>query len=114
MDAIEEIKEFIENYCETKNIPIDLRFACLGDVNRFCTEDGNQFSVDCVIYHIENYTTKSITDIKQFFVDYINHLWQDGKYPYNSMAIYVQNVIDMYSWYEVIVGSALFNDNVLN
>ena len=110
MDAIEEIKEFIEGFCEMKNIPADLRFACLGDANRFCIEDGNQFSVDCVIYHIENYTIKSITDIKQFFVDYINHLWQDGKYPYNSMAIYVQNVIDMYSWYEVIVGGALFND----
>lgn len=114
MDVVEEIKEFIENYCETKNIPIDLRFACLADVNRFCTEDGNLFSVDCVIYHIENYTRKSIVDIKQFFVDYINHLWQDGEYPYNSMAIYVQDIIDMYHWYEIIVGGALFNGDALN
>ena len=35
MDVIAEVKEYIENYCETKNIPIDLRFACLGDVNRY-------------------------------------------------------------------------------
>lgn len=108
MDVIWEIKEFIENLCETKNMSIDLRFACLGDVNKFYTNN-DEFSVDCVGYYAED-----IEDIKQFFVEYLDVMWDEYKYPYNRTALYIKDINDMDSWYEVIVGSALFNDDSLH
>lgn len=107
MDIIAELQEYIENYCKTKNIQIDLRFACLADMNRFYTNDA-EFSLDCV-----NYYTKDFEDIKKFFSDYLDVMWEKCELPMNSIALYIKDIVDMDSWYEVIVGGALFTDKAL-
>lgn len=103
----EELKEYIEDLCETKNIPIDLRFACLGDVNKFCTNN-IEFSVNCVSYY-----TKDFEDIKSFFKHYLDIIWSNRQRSINRMALYIKNIVDMDSWYEVIVGDCLFEDDSL-
>ena len=107
MKFIEELKEYIENLCETKNISIDLRFACLGDVNKFYTHN-EEFSLDCI-----NYFTEDFEDIKQFFADYLDLMWSGCEKPMNRIALYIEDIEDMDSWYDVIVGGGLFEDDSL-
>lgn len=108
MDFIKELKAYIENLCETKNIAIDLRFACLGDVNKFHTHN-EEFSLDCIGYYTQDYE-----DIKQFFVDYLDLIWSNCEKPMNKIALYIEGIVDMDDWYEVIVGGGLFEDDSLS
>ena len=107
MDIIAELQEYIENYCETKNIQIDLRFACLADMNRFYTNDA-EFSFDFVSYYTEDFE-----DIKKFFSDYLDVMWEKCESPMNSIALYIEDIVDMDDWYDVIVGGGLFTDETI-
>lgn len=102
-----ELRDYILDYCESKKIQIDLRFACLGDINRFFTND-TEFSLDCVGYYAEDFK-----DIKQFLIYYVDTMWDNCRYPYNRIALYLKNIVDMANWYEVIVGGGLFTDEAL-
>lgn len=102
-----ELQEYIFNYCNEKNMSIDLRFACFGDENKFYMNN-KEFSVSCVGYY-----TEDIRDIKQFFIRYLDHMWEDCKYPINRTALYIKDIVNMDSWYEVIVGGCLFVDDAL-
>ena len=102
-----ELREYIFDYCESKNISIDLRFACFGDMNKFYIND-TEFSLKCVEYY-----TKDREDIKQFLTYYIDTMCENCKYPYNRIALYIKGIVDMDSWYEVIVGGGLFTDEAL-
>ena len=49
--------------------------------------------------------------MKQFFKDYLDQLWKDSEYPYNTIAVYIQHIVDMGGWYMVVVGGCLFEDD---
>lgn len=102
-----ELQKYILDYCNTKEIAIDLRFACFGDENKFYTHD-IEFCVDCVDYYTEDFE-----DIKNFFRHYLDIMWGDCKRPMNRIALYIKDIVDMDSWYEVIVGGGLFEDEAL-
>lgn len=102
-----ELQEHILNHCNEKNMSIDLRFACFGDKNEFYMND-EKFSVSCCGYYAENFE-----DIKRFFIHYLDHIWEDCKYPIDRTALYIKDIVDMDSWYEVIVGGCLFIDDSL-
>ena len=107
MNSLElDLQEYIINYCDKNNISIDLRFQCFADVNKFYTND-TEFSLDCVGYY-----TESFEDIKQFFKDYLDAMWENCKPPINRIALYIKDIIDMDSWYDVIVGGGLFTDTI--
>lgn len=103
-----ELQEYIIDYCNINNIPIDLRFACFGDRNEFYTNDA-EFFLECIEYY-----TEDGEDIKQFFANYLNIMWENCKHPMNRIALYVKDIIDMDNWYEVVVGGGLFTDETLS
>lgn len=102
-----ELREYIFDYCESKNISIDLRFACFGDINKFYTND-TEFSLVCT-----NYYTQDTEDIKQFFANYLDAMWENCEPPFNRIALYIENIVDMDDWYDVIIGGGLFTDEAL-
>lgn len=102
-----ELRDYIFDYCDMKNIIIDLRFACFGDRNKFYTYS-KEFSLDCVSYYAEDFE-----DIKQFFTNYLDAMLEKCEAPMNRIALYVKDIVDMDSWYEVIVGGGLFEDEAL-
>ena len=106
-DFESELHEYISDYCCDKNISIDLRFECFGDVNKFYTNDA-EFSLDCV-----NYYTEDFEDIKKFFSDYLDVMWEKCESPMNRIALYIKDIYDMDGWYDVIVGGGLFTDETL-
>lgn len=103
----EELQEYIINYCKTNNILIDLRFQCFGDVNKFYTND-TDFSLECVSYYAEDFE-----DIKKFFADYLDVMWENCEQPFNEIALYIKDIVDMDDWYDVVVGGGLFTDKAL-
>ena len=107
MENIEtKLQEHILIYCQSKNISIDLRFKCFGDANRFYTHDA-EFCVDCVAYDTDDFE-----DIKKFFVHYVDIMWK-RRYQMNRIALYIEDIVDMDGWYEVVVGGGLFTDEAL-
>ena len=102
-----ELQEYIFNYCESKNMSIDLRFACFGDRNKFYTYS-KEFSLYCVSYYVKNFK-----DIEQFFTDYLDIMLEERKSLTNRIALFVEDIIDRCSWYEVIVGGCLVVDDAL-
>ena len=102
-----ELHEYICDYCKKNNISIDLRFACFGDINRFFTNN-TKFSLNCIDYY-----TQDFEDIKQFLVYYVDTMWGNCRYPYNRIALYIKDIVDMGSWYSVVVGGGLFTDEAL-
>ena len=102
-----ELRDYIFDYCNMKNIIIDLRFACFGDRNKFYTYS-KEFSLDCV-----NYYAKDFEDIKQFFTDYLDVMLENIEVPMNRVALYIEDIVDMDGWYDVIVGGGLFEDDAL-
>lgn len=102
-----ELQEHIFNYSENKNISIDFRFACFGDRNKFYT-CGTEFSLNCV-----NYYANDFEDIKKFFTDYLDAMLEQLEAPMNRIALYIEDIVDMDGWYDVIVGGGLFEDDAL-
>ena len=108
MKCIEkELYEYICDYCNKKDIPIDLRFRCFGDENKFYTHD-IEFGYNCV-----NYYTKDFQDIQNFFRHYIDIMWSQRYHSVNRIGLYIENIIDMDGWHDVIVGGGLFEDDTL-
>lgn len=106
-DIFIDVQNHIINYTLTNNIPVDLRFACFGDENKFYT-NGTDFSLTCVPYF-----TDDIEDIKEFFTLYLDKMWESCTPPMNRLALYIEDIVDMDSWYEVIVGGGIFIDEAL-
>lgn len=102
-----ELYEYICDYCDTKNIPIDLHFRCFGDVNKFYTHD-IEFGCNCVNYYAED-----LKDIKNFFRHYLDIMWSNRSHAVNRVALYIEDIVDMDGWYDVIVGGGLFEDDTL-
>lgn len=102
-----ELRDYIFDYCDMKNIIIDLRFACFGDRNKFYTYS-KEFSLDCVSYYAEDFE-----DIKQFFTNYLDVMLENIEAPMNRVALYIEDIVDMDGWYDVIVGGGLFEDDAL-
>lgn len=101
----EELQEYIFDLCERKNIPIDLRFRCYGDVNGFCTNN-EVFTVECVEYYASNKE-----DIKHLIYTIITDLWEYATNPLHRIALYIKDVDYMDGWFNVIVGNCLFEDD---
>lgn len=99
-----ELQEHILNYCGSKNIPLDLRFKCFGDENKFYTND-TEFSADCVEYY-----ANSLADITVFFTTSIDAMWEKCNPPMNKVGLYVEDIADMGGWYNITIGGALFTD----
>ncbi len=106
-DIINELNECIFEHCLMNDISADIRFAHFGNENKFHT-NGTDFSLDCLSYYADD-----IEDLKQFFVDYIDTLWEHCTPPMNRIALYIKDIVDMDTWYEVIVGAGLFTDEAL-
>ena len=107
MENIEtKLQEHILTYCQSKDISIDLRFACFGDSNKFYTHDAD-FALDCVAYYADDFE-----DIKMFFMHYIDAMWE-RRYQMNRIALYIEDIVDMDGWYDVIVGGGLFEDDAI-
>lgn len=102
-----ELRDYIFDYCITKDIHIDIRFACFGDTNKFYTYN-TEFSLDCVSYYADDFE-----DIKQFFVTYLDTMLDKSEAPMNRIALYIKDIVDMDGWYDIIVGGGLFMDAAL-
>lgn len=108
MKCIEkELHEYIYDYCDKKGMPIDLRFRCFGDTNKFYTNDMG-FGFNCVSYYAEDFK-----DIKNFFRHYLDIMWNHRYHPMNRIGLYIEDIVNMGGWYDVIVGGGLFEDNTL-
>lgn len=104
----EELQEYISALCEIKNIaPVDLRFRCYGDENKFwSSKDNVYFEVDCVHYH-----ARDTRNVKDFISDVIDVLWEYAAQPNHRIALYVEDIIDRGHWIQFTIGSCLFEDD---
>lgn len=98
-----ELKEYIDDLCKTKKIPVDLRFYCLADVNGFF-HNGKMFEVEC-----NEYYAKDVDDIKTLFYELLTFLWGCAL-PSHKIALYVKDIVNKNGWYNVIVGGCLFEE----
>lgn len=99
-----ELKEYIDDLCEAKKIPVDLRFYHLADVNRFF-HNGKVLEVPC-----DEYYAKDVDDIKTLFYELLTFLWGCATLPNHKVALYVKDIVDRNGWYNVIVGGCLFEE----
>lgn len=108
LPEIFELKEYIDDLCEARGIPIDLRFYHLADVNRFFSKDDTsyeEFEIKC-----NEYYAKDVEDIKVLISEFITSLWRFATFPNHKVAIYIKDIIDRDGWYNVIVGGCLFEE----
>lgn len=98
-----ELKECIDDLCEARKIPTDLRFYRLADVNGFIADSGEVFEVKC-----DEYYAKDVDDIKTLFYELLTFLWGCATLPNHKVALYVKDIVDRNGWYNVIVGGCLF------
>lgn len=105
----EMIQEYIYALCESKNIPIDLRFHCVADMNKFWSNKTNSyFEIDCVNYYASN-----IEDIKILISHIVDVLWEQAAQPNHKIALYIEDIVDMNGWFDVCIGGCLFEDDAL-
>ena len=107
MDFKSTLKEYLVNYCDEKNILIEMHFRWYGDENKFYSYD-TPFSLDCNEYYAD-----SAEDVKHFLTEYLDILQEHCTPPVNKIALYVQDIVDMDGWYNVIIGGGLFTDDTL-
>lgn len=105
----EMIQEYIYTLCESKNIPIDLRFHYFADMNKFWSNKTNSyFEIGCVNYYASN-----IEDIKILISNIIDVLWGQATQPNHKIALYIEDIVDMNDWFDVCIGGCLFEDDAL-
>lgn len=104
----EELQEYIYDLCEEKNIKLDLRFECFGDINKFWSSKTNScFELDCVSYY-----TCNTEDVKTLVSHIIDVLWKQATQPNHGVALYFKNIINKDNWIDVTVGGCLVEDDV--
>lgn len=98
----EELQNYICDLCDTENISIDLRFACLGDENMFYEKESGVFPIRCEHYHVDN-----ISEVKKLIANtYLVRLWQQAK-SYQMIALYIRDIANTGNGYNVVVGGRL-------
>lgn len=102
--------DHICNLCETKNMPpIDLRFKCFGDVNRFYSSSTDSyFEISCV-----NYCAANIEDAKELVAYIIETLWKYATKPNHRVALYIEDVENKFGWVNMVIGGCLLEDDAL-
>lgn len=105
---LEELQNLFYNYSVANNIRVEWHFACYGDDNKFYT-NGTWVSLECVNYHLDDFE-----DVKQFFTAYLDRMREVCVRPFNRIGLHIADIVNMDDYYEVIVGGALFSDEVLN
>ena len=107
MDFKSNLQKYLINYCDEKNISVEMHFRWYGDENKFYSY-GTPFSLDC-----NEYDADSTEDVKHFLTEYLDILQEHCTSPMNRIALYVQDIVDMDGWYNVIIGGGLFIDDTL-
>ena len=102
--------DHIYNLCETKNMPpVDLRFKCFGDANRFYSSNNDSyFEISCV-----NYYADDTEDAKELVTYIIETLWKYATKPNHRIAFYVENIENKCGYINMIIGSCLLEDDAL-
>ena len=100
--------DHICNLCEIKDMPpIDLRFKCFGDANKFWSSETNSyFEISCV-----NYYADDIEDAKELVTYIIETLWKYATKPNHRVALYIEDVENKCGWVNMIIGGCLFEDD---
>ena len=99
-EAIRELQEYVENISKLFEVPIDLRFRCLGDINF------EEFSIECDQYRIRN-----IEQMKMLVTTYLIGLLKYA-YPNQKIAIYVERITEAegdYLGYDVYMGGVAYH-----
>lgn len=106
----EELQEYVCNLCESKNMPpVDFRFRCFGDINKFWSSKTNSyFELDCV-----NYYATDTEDVKILVSHIIDLLWEHATQPNHRVALYIEDITDRDNWVDVIIGGCLYEDDSL-
>ena len=105
-----ELCKYIFDYCETNGIAADIHFRCFGDENKFYSHD-TEFTLECNSYFVDNFN--GIEDVKRFFVNYLDAMWEHCESPMDRIALYIEDIVDHDDWYDVIVGGGIFVDKAL-
>lgn len=103
-EIIVEIQDHINDFWAKENIATVISWGCLGHLNSFYI-DGKLTPLECTGHYASD-----IQDIKIFFEHYITSLWEYATLPRHSVALHIEDIIDMDGWYNVIVGGCLFED----
>lgn len=104
----EELQEYAYDLCKEKNIPpIDFRFRCFGDINKFWSSKTNSyFELNCVSYYAND-----TEDVKTLVSHIIDVLWEQATQPNHRIALYLKNIINKGNWIDVEIGSCLLEDD---
>lgn len=106
-EVINEIHDYICDFCLKENISAEVQLGCFGDENRVYI-DGKKYSLECTEYY-----AKDIQDIKMFFENYLTSLWEHSTLPYHRIVAHIKAIFDMNGWYNVVVGGLLYEDDTL-
>ena len=109
----QDVYDDIYELCREKGIPIEIRWACFGDTNRFY-KDGEPFTVVCSSYYASN-----IEDVKTLIMTHIESIWECEEAWENlsrsdyAVSIYVMDIIYMHmkDYYCVIIGGTITGGN---
>ena len=106
----EKLQEYLWILCKTKNIPpVDLRFKCFGDENKFwSSKDNLYFNVSC-----ESYYASNTEDVKTLISHIIDTLWEYATSPNHRVALYIEKITHMETWVDVTIGGCLFEDDTV-
>lgn len=105
MDIEGEVYDYVCGLNESGDMSIDIRFACLGDTNRFYSAGGH-FVLTCADYCMNC----DIEGIKLFISTYLTGLWSNRDNLYNRIALYIERVREYTYGYKISIGAALFED----
>ena len=104
-DGLWSLNDCIFDWCHQNGIWIDLRWKCFGDRNKFYTNN-EEFTVKCT-----HYLATNLDDVKDLITMYIESIWEYIEHPNNRMVLYIEDIVDNDSWYDVVMGGFLFRDD---
>ena len=103
-DCLWNLKNEIFDICYERGMWVDIRWKCFGDRNKFYINN-EDYVISCV-----NYFASDLDDVKDLLLMYIENMWEDIEPPHNRVAMYIEDIVDMDGWYQVIMGGCLFRD----